>query len=194
MPGCALSDHQKKIKVRDAIKEQLAKAVEAYCGESLKEPKERRGLRTIAKLHEVDHNTLAHAINGKRSIDEANAIKQKLTVAEESILTDLILKSADHGFPLTHQSVEHYANAILRKRIGPTYNPIGKNWIHAFLDWNQSDLQTHWSKPLFMQRAQALNPEAVKHWFDLLKELVVKTGIGRENIYEMDESGFPSAD
>jgi hypothetical protein len=45
-----------------------------------------------------------------------------------------------------------------------------------------------------MQRAQALNPEAVKHWFDIVEEVVVETGIRRENIYRMDESGFPSAD
>ena len=45
-----------------------------------------------------------------------------------------------------------------------------------------------------MQRAQALNLEVVKHWFDLVEELVVKAGIRRENIYRMDESGFPSAD
>lgn len=45
-----------------------------------------------------------------------------------------------------------------------------------------------------MQRAQALNLEVVKHWFDLVEELVVKVGIRRENIYGMDESGFPSAD
>lgn len=45
-----------------------------------------------------------------------------------------------------------------------------------------------------MQRAQALNPVAVKHWFDMLKELVVKMGIRKKNIYGMDESGFPSAD
>ena len=51
------------------------------------------------------------------------------------------------------------------------------------------ELQTHWSKPLDMQRAQA-----VKHWFDLVEELVVKTGIRKEDIYRMDESGFPPAD
>ena len=45
-----------------------------------------------------------------------------------------------------------------------------------------------------MQRAQVLNPAAVKYWFDLLEELVVKIGIRRENIYRMDESGFPSVD
>jgi hypothetical protein len=194
MPGHALSDHQKKMKVRNTVKKKLAEAVEAYRAELQKEPKTRKGLCTIANLHEVNHNTLAHAVNGKRSIDEANAMKQKLTVAEEHVLADFILKSADRGFPLTHRLIERYANAILQKRIGPTYQPVGKNWISAFLDRNRCDLQTHRSKPLDMQRAQALNPEAVKHWFDLVEELVVKTGIRKENIYGMNKSGFPSAD
>jgi hypothetical protein len=40
-----------------------------------------------------------------------------------------------------------------------------------------------------MQRAQA-----VKHWFNLVEELAVKTGIRKKDIYRMDESGFPPAD
>jgi hypothetical protein len=39
-----------------------------------------------------------------------------------------------------------------------------------------------------------LNPEAVKHWFDLVEEHIVKLGIKPENIYGMDESGFPPSD
>jgi hypothetical protein len=132
---------------------------------------------------------LACIINSKGSIDEANVAKQKLTVVEEHILVDFILKSTDRGFPLTHQSIESYTNSILQKRIGSTYQPVGKNWIYSFLDRNQSDLQTHWSKPLNMQRAQALNPKAVKHWFDLVEEIVVEIGIRRENIYKIDKSG-----
>jgi len=65
----------------------------------------------------------------------------------------------------------------LAKRIGHNYIPVRKKWIYTFLNRNHNKLQTHWSKPLDMQRAQALNPEAVKHWFDLVEELIVKTGI-----------------
>jgi hypothetical protein len=81
----------------------------------------------------VDHNTLVHAVNDKRSINKANAMKQKFTVAKECVLVDFIIKSADHAFPLTHQSIEYHANAILQKRIG-TYQPVGKNWMYEFLD------------------------------------------------------------
>jgi len=52
----------------------------------------------IAELHGVGHNTLSRAVNNKRNIDEANATKQKLTVAKERVLMDFILKSADHVF------------------------------------------------------------------------------------------------
>jgi hypothetical protein len=38
MPGHVLSDCQKKMKVRNDVKEQLAKAVEVYCAELQKEP------------------------------------------------------------------------------------------------------------------------------------------------------------
>ena len=65
------------------MKERLAKAVEAYCGELLKKPTMQKGLRTIAELHGVDHNTLACAVKNKRSTDEANAMKQKLTMASQ---------------------------------------------------------------------------------------------------------------
>jgi hypothetical protein len=150
------------MKVRQDVQGRLAKAVDAYRAKLLKEPNVRRGLRTIAELHVLDHNKLAHVINDKRSIDKANAQKQKVTVAEEHVLVDFILKFTDRGSPLTHQAIESYANAILQKRLGPTYQPVGKKWIYTFLDCNRCNLQTHWSKPLDMQRAQALNPKAVK--------------------------------
>ena len=88
--------------------------------------------------------------------------------------------------------IEAYANAILANRNRNNYSPVGKRWIYAFLDRNWDKL--HWSKPLDMQRAQALNPDAMKHWFNLVEELIVKTGIQRENTYRMDESGFPVGD
>jgi len=120
--------------------------------------------------------------------------KQKLLKPEEDILADFILNSANRGFPFTHRAVESYANSILAKRIGHNYTPVGKKWIYSFLDRNRNKLQTHWSKPLDMQRAQALNPAAVKHWFNLVEELIVKAGIRKENIYGMDESGFPAGE
>ena len=71
---------------------------------------------------------------------------------------------------------------------------IGESWVGRFLDWHHKILQTHWSKPLDTQRAQAMNPEAKKKWFELVKKYIVDLGILPENLYGMDETGCPLSD
>lgn len=39
-----------------------------------------------------------------------------------------------------------------------------------------------------------MNPDIVKHWFDLVKEHIMDKNIKLHNIYGMDESGFPPSD
>ncbi|KAJ7131462.1 hypothetical protein C8R44DRAFT_595580, partial [Mycena epipterygia] len=53
---------------------------------------------------------------GGASIRDFNAMKQNLTPAEERVLVDHILISADRGFPMTHQSVTSHANSIIKSR------------------------------------------------------------------------------
>jgi hypothetical protein len=66
--------------------------------------------------------------------------------------------------------------------------------VARFLDRHREALQTHWSKPLDMQRARALNPEAVKEWFELVCKFVLEAGIRPEDLYAMDETGCPPSD
>jgi hypothetical protein len=194
MVGRALSDRVKHQKSMAAKRAKMERAVAAYLLELQKEPQDRKGYRVIADLYGVDKMTLQRRVHGKQSIEEFNKQKQKLTEAEEEVLVNFILGSADRGFPLVHQQIESFANAILQKRNGPGYQPVGQSWVYALIDRHHDKLQSHWSKPLDMQRAQSLNPAAVNHWFDLVEEVVVKTGISKENIYGMDESGFPPSD
>ncbi|KLO18966.1 hypothetical protein SCHPADRAFT_818923 [Schizopora paradoxa] len=49
----------------------------------------------------------------------------------------------------------------------------------------------YWSKQLDTQCAKGLNSKAVKDWFRIVKEQIVDAGVKPENIYRMDESGFP---
>ena len=86
-----------------------------------------------------------------------------------------------------------YANVLRQARLGANCEPVGSYWVYGFIDRWHEVLQTHWSKPLDTQRAQSLNPEAVQSWFKLVEEFIVKAGIAPENIYGMDESGFPLA-
>lgn len=124
---------------------------------------------------------------------EFNSEKQKLTLVEETVLVEFILESADCGFPLRHHEVAQYANAILQQKLGSNFEAVSRSWIFRFLDRHHNKIQSHWSKPLDTQRARSLNPEAVKSWFDLVEEHLVKAGIEAGYIYAMDESGFPTA-
>jgi hypothetical protein len=191
----ALSDNVKKIKARRSQNAAMQKAIDAYHCEQEKDEKDRKGLRVIAAKYKVHYSTLGRlAKDGKRNMSAFNASKQKLSAAEERVLVDFIKESADRGFPMTHSTINTYANAVLQTRVGPDFEPVGPNWIFRFLDRHRDELQTHWSKPLDTQRARALNPEAVKAWFNLVEEWIVKRGIQKENIYGMDESGFPPSD
>ena len=68
---------------------------------------------------------------------------------------------------------------------------VGKNWMDWFLVWHHDKLATYWSKPLDTQRAKGLNAEAIADWFTIVKRCIIDKGIIPENIYAMDESGFP---
>ncbi|KIK54920.1 hypothetical protein GYMLUDRAFT_144915, partial [Collybiopsis luxurians FD-317 M1] len=57
-----------------------------------------------------------------------NATKQKLLPVKEQILADFVLRSAECGLPLTHSQIKSYANAILQKKHGPTYEEVGRSW------------------------------------------------------------------
>lgn len=122
-----------------------------------------------------------------------NALKRKLTFAEERVLVDWILASADHAMPLTLKKITEHANGILEGR-GAPYKPVGRSWVERFLDWYCNEVQTHWSRPLATECARALNKDVVVHWYDLIKEKVIAKGIKPENTYRMDESGFPPSD
>lgn len=191
MVGRALSERVKKQIGRRAENTLYQAAVEEYHREQAKpEGTKRRGLRPIADKHGVNYKTLGNLVKGGRSMSAFNASKCKLTAAEERVLVDFITASADRGLPLSLTNIEYHANQVIKGR-DPNGEPVGKNWVARFLDRYRDELSTHWSSPLATERARALNPEAVKAWFKLVKEMVVDRGIKEHNIYGMDESGFP---
>lgn len=192
MVGRALSDQVKKQKHARAVNSQYQAAIDEYEREQAKTSGRKRGLRPIAEKHNVNYRTLSNLVNGGTSIGSFNATKRKLTISEERVLVDFITASADRGMPLTHESIKKHADGIIDGREGGGEH-VGENWVDRFLQRYHDEIQTHWARPLATERAQSLNPTAVKAWQDLVEEMVVNKGIKRENIYGMDESGFPPA-
>ena len=188
-----LSENCKNLKKRHADEHRLQIALKVYQqgqdGTTTKKP-----LREVAEKYNVATRTLARRYkNEGQSLLEFNASKQKLTPAEEDVLVKFMLESANHGFPLGHCEIKQNANAILLSKQGPNYEGVGKRWVFNFLTRHYNVLQPHWSRPLDTQRAKSLNPTAVKSWFDIVEKFTVKLNIRPEDIYGMDESGFPTA-
>lgn len=187
----------------------LRDAVAKYIAEQDKPKGDRESGRIVAEKFKVPHRTLMDQVKRVQggheplTIHSFNAGKQKITPHEERVLVDFIKESADRGFPLNHRAIEMYANALLEARRAkctqlPGFNakvfePVGKQWIFNFLSRFHNELQTHWSKPLDMQRAKSLNPEAVKGWYELVEKTIAEYGITPDCMYGMDESGFPPA-
>jgi hypothetical protein len=195
MGGRARSERVKKQKLSHAKDERMNAAILEWERQRQDHgggvDDQQRSLRDIADSHGVSKSTLARRVQGGQSIREFNATKQLLSTAEEAVLVQFIIESADRGFPLNHDLIKFYVNAIIASRAGADADMCGKKWVFGFLDRHHDVLQSHWSKPLDTQRAKCLNPEAVRSWFDIVEKFVVELGILPENLYAMDENGFP---
>ena len=162
--------------------------MDEYRREQLKEKPS--SLCKIAAKFAVSFTTLGRLVKGGISMSAFNVSKQKIKL-EEVVLVNFILESADQVPPPTHHSIKLYTNDILKSHVGDGYEQVGIKWVFGFLDHHRDQLQSHWSKPLDTQRAQALNPEAKKAWYKMVDREVIQQGVCVEDIYVMDESGFP---
>jgi transcriptional regulator with XRE-family HTH domain len=193
MVGRALSERVKLQERRRVDNTIMQHAIDEYLREQEKpDGVRKRGYRPIADKYGVSSSTLQALVNGGTSLSAFNATKRKLTHAEERVLVDWILESSDRALPPSLANIAVHANGILGGR-EVLVEPVGESWVPRFLDRYRDELQTHWSRPLATERARSLNKDAVKHWYELMKENVIDKGIKEHNIYGMDESGFPPA-
>ena len=131
---------------------QLELATQMYKTELTKPPEHRISLRSCAKQFPgVSYATLWRRSQGKQSMQDFNASKQKLTKAEEEVLAQLIEISASQSDPLTYKDIARHACEIIRGREGGDSTAIGVNWVYRFLVRHRDRLQTYWSKGLDTQ-------------------------------------------
>ncbi|KAJ7120324.1 hypothetical protein C8R44DRAFT_588164, partial [Mycena epipterygia] len=77
---------------------------------------------------------------------------------------------------------------------------VGKNWTGRFLEKHHNELWMYWSHSLDNYRGHAVNPATNKAWYNLLEDVLAEEHreldcepILPENIYGIDESGFPAS-
>lgn len=188
----AQSNSLKRRIAREKEEERVQEGARKYMEELRKGSTQKPSLRKIAQEFNIRSVTTLHnRIKGIQSIASFNETKQLLTPAEEQTVVELLQVSSDRSQPYDYNNIAHLANRILKARLGEDFRPVGKNWVSRCIERHHKELQTYWSKPLDSQRAKCLNPESVEGWFAIVKAEIADKGIPPENIYAMDESGFP---
>ncbi len=152
---------------------------------------ERAGLRTIAAKYNISPSGLGKAaqrseVNPRTQWDEAVIDRGG---GKENPGTHCNFIGLERA--LEEQRHWEVRNELLRARTEDPEAKVGKNWVQRFKDRHHKVIGTYWSKALDTQRAKCLNPVAVKDWFEIVKTEIVEAGVLPENIYAMDESGFP---
>ena len=97
---------------------------------------------------------------------------------------------ADQGFPETLECLGEYAYEVALVQ-NPDLPGLGKKWANTFLTQNHNKLSVKWSSNLESVCGGAVNPAAIKHWFELLHTQYTQFNFTPHNIYAMDKSGFP---
>lgn len=186
----------------------MARAIATYQSEQLKDPKERKGLRTVCKEIEIDHrketghnvtlnhNTLRTLANGGRKMGDFNATKGWLTKSEEDVVVQYAAELGERGFPLTHRRLKEHVDEICHARLGDKFpiGGVGHNWTQRFLEKHADALSTYRSRSLDSKRGGAVNPTTNKAWMKLLGDTLERgdsgEAIAQECIWAMDETGF----
>jgi hypothetical protein len=196
---------------------QKAVAYLKYC--KLKEDREVPSVRSLIDKFGVPRSTLRDRLQGVPPKSVANASKAHFTTAETEVLISLIVVSAQRGFPLTPSNLCDTANYLLlakSKNIADLTTlmsqntlfddpdaieaapKVGKNWAKRWLKKHNDRVKKYKGRKLDSQRAQALNPENVGHWFSLVREVYAREGDKKDGetegdmtpdrIYGMDET------
>lgn len=139
-------------------------------------------LRSAAKNFDVSRSKLTARWNGRGTRAEAHATQQKLSSAQEEVLTNWIKSLARRGIPLSPSAVAEYASTILGE-------PVSEHWVRKFRT-RHGDLKARWTTGLESCRAKSLNRTQVSDFFNILEELITQYDIVPSNMYNMDEKGI----
>jgi hypothetical protein len=110
----------------------------------------------------------------------------KLTITEEWVIVQHILKLDERGYPPRLADVEDMANSLLAERHQP---PVGKNWASNFVK-RRPELTVKFNRKYDYSRAKCEDPEVIRGWFQLVENTKAKYGILDDDTYNFNESGF----
>ena len=143
--------------------------------------------------------TLSRRNAGHQGRTQAREEQQLLSQPEEHALAKWLTHLTASGFPARHAILRDMAEEIRKDRISKindhsiilvSYPPIGKNWVHRFLG-RHPKLQTAITRSIEAARIKEVTRDAINNWFDIFAATLEDYQITMENVYNMDETGFP---
>jgi hypothetical protein len=125
-------------------------------------------------------------MNGRLPKIEFRSKSYRLTIIEEEVVVQHILDLDTRGFPPRLADVEDMANLLLAERQG---GRVGKHWPNKFIK-RRPELKTRFNRAYDYQRALCEDPELVRKWFELVRNMKAKYGVQDCDFYNFDETGF----
>src|SRR5450432_3992596 len=143
-----------------------------------------------AKAYDVPYSTLYDRLHNRPARRDARPSNCKLTATEELTLVQWILSMDQRGLAPRPESVRQMADLLLQKRSNSNSNSqVGKLWVYNFVRRHQA-LQTRYNRKYDYQRAKCEDPQVIRDWFRLVKNIIAKYSIEEQDIYNFDEIGF----
>ena len=171
----------------------LASAAEAYRSGVFK------SVRSAARAHDVDHNTLTRRLNGAQSISKALEPRQALSAGEEEALVNWIQQQQEHGFSIHHKMLKGLAEYLIGLQNG-THRRDTLSVRTLLHDWTYHFTQRHphikvmISRPIELTRINACTHETFEKWFNTYHKAITMYKAKHHNIYNIDETGFQMGD
>jgi hypothetical protein len=144
-------------------------------------------IRRAAHVYEVDHSRLARRIHGHQPRAGRRDKQRSLTLIGEEELIRYVINRDTRGFgPLIEEDVRDMANLFRVMRRAP---PVGKYWPYRFVQ-TEPKLKMRFSRAYDYQRALCEDPDLIKNWFELVKNMRAKYNIQDADFYNFHETGF----
>jgi hypothetical protein len=142
--------------------------------------------RRVIAAFSVPRTTVQQRRQGALSRRDREPNSKKLTKLEEEALVQRILNLDQRGIGATRAMVQDMANDLLAERGG---EPVGKHWVDNFKT-RTPEIKLKRSRPYDRQRALNEDPRVITPWFKLVANTKAKYGIGDDDTYNFDETGF----
>ena len=93
------------------------------------------------------------------------------------------------GLPLQISTVHYLAQLLLSARLSSQTAYVGEHWVTQYIQCHK-ELSSKYSRKYDYQCAKCEDPELVMGWYKCFYNAIEKYGIAKEDIYNIDETGF----